>query len=72
MAWETYGKNETPSSKHRAPEKHQAPNINAAAPLLELRCLVLLWCLELGIWSFFMSLLIKGGEIVTGDEHLAE
>ena len=40
---------------------------------MEVRCLEILWCLVLGIWSFLMSLLIKGGEIVTGsDRYVAD
>src|SRR5256714_15512110 len=72
MGLGTFGRSETdeaPSTKLQAPEKHQAPNIKPGALFLELRCLELPWSLELGAWSFFMSLLIKQGEIVTGTEH---
>src|SRR6202048_4705913 len=69
MGSATCGRNEAPRSKHQAPEKHQAPNTNATTQILELRCWELPWSLELGAWSFFMSLLIKQGEIVTGTEH---
>jgi hypothetical protein len=42
-----------PSSNIQAPEKLQAPSTKAAVRrAFEVWCLVLLWSLELGAWSF--------------------
>jgi hypothetical protein len=40
-----------PSSNIQAPEKHQASNTKVAAAFGAWD-LIILWCLELGIWSF--------------------
>src|ERR1700716_1671693 len=42
---------EDPNPKLQAPEKHQAPIVKSAALFLELRCLELLWSLDVGAWS---------------------
>ena len=55
------GEEEIPISKHQAPEKLQQPNLkNPAACPLDVWCLMFLWRLELGIWSFRRLVVPRG------------
>jgi hypothetical protein len=50
---ERNGFKEAPNSKLQTPEKLQAPSTNCRMYQFGAWLLVLLWMLELGIWSFF-------------------
>src|SRR5437899_1175000 len=48
-----------PSTKSQAPGKHQAPNLKLGGRnSFGVWCLGFLWSLELGIWSFFCSIVV--------------